>query len=142
MKCLSFDQGFAIVATFAVICGLGAGFWVLGPPGRQRLIRSDQQRLQDLRSTAERLYRQAQEEENYKLPKTLTANDLENDPLTNQAYEYERLTQTTYQLCAEFATDSSTYPFQSQPQNQDAWSHPQGRHCFEFNIAEQPPNLY
>ena len=60
------------------------------------------------------------------------------------AYFYERLSETTYQLCAEFATDSNTYLLQnrSQDRNIDKWAHPQGWHCFNFEVTEQPPILY
>ena len=144
MKRFSLDQVFATVATVAVIFGLVAGFWVLGTPSRQRLIAADRQRLQDIRSTAQKLYGKAKGKEDYKLPKTLRENVLAQDPLTNQPYFYQRLTEKTYQLCAEFATDSSTYPLQnrSQKRNLDKWAHPQGKHCFDFDVTEQPLVLY
>lgn len=144
MKRFSIDRVFAAVATVAVICALIAGFWVMGTPDRQRLIRADRQRLRDIRSIAQKLSWKATRKDEYKLPKTLLENNLAKDPLTNQPYLYERLSETTYQLCAEFATDSSTYLLQnrSQDRNVDKWAHPQGRHCFNFDVTEQPPTLY
>jgi hypothetical protein len=141
---LSFDQIFAIVATVAVLWGIGAGFWVLGTPGRQRLISADRQRLQDLNQIAQELHWRAEAQDNYELPASLPDDDLQQDPLTGQPYEYIRLTETTYQLCAEFATDSSTYPLQNRQPNRDRakWSHPQGRHCFEFDLTQQPSGVY
>lgn len=144
MKRFSVDQVFAMVATVAVICGFVAGFWVLGTPERQRLIRADRQRLKDISLIAQNLYRKARRKDDYKLPKTLLENDLAKDPLTKQPYFYKRLSEKTYQLCAEFATDSSTYLLQTRPQDRDMdkWAHPQGRHCFDFEVTKQPPGLY
>jgi hypothetical protein len=143
MKRFSLDQIFAIVATIVVIGGIVAGFWVLGTPGRQRLISADRQRIEDLRGIAQELYWQAQNQENYQLPASLSEDDLRRDPLTQQLYEYKRLTDQTYQLCAEFSTDSSTYPLGNRPQEQDRqnWQHPQGRHCFDFDVSKQSPNF-
>ncbi|MDJ0719642.1 MAG: hypothetical protein QNJ54_36365 [Prochloraceae cyanobacterium] len=144
MKRFSVDQVFATVATVAVICALIAGFWVIGSPGRQRLIRAARQRLKDIRSISYNLYRKAKGKEDYKLPKTWLENNLALDPLTNQPYFYKRLSDKTYQLCASFATDSSTYLLQNRPQNRkmDKWTHPQGRHCFNFDVTKKPPTLY
>ena len=143
-KSFSIDQVFATVATVAVICGLVAGFWVLGTPGRQRLINADRQRLEDIRSIAQNLSGKARGKDDYKLPTTLSENDLAKDPLSKKTYFYQRLSEKTYQLCGEFATDSSTYPLPNRPQepNVDKWKHPQGRHCFDFDVTEPPANLY
>lgn len=139
MKRLSFDQRFAIAATVAVVAGLIAGFWVLGTPGRQRLITSDRQRIQDLRNIAFDLYNTAQDQgSDYTLPTSLDKNDRQRDPITDELYEYQRLSDTTYELCAEFATDSSTYPLQNNSPDAEQWQHPEGRHCFEFDINERP----
>ena len=143
MKRLSIDRIFAIVATTAVVCGLAAGFWVVGTPGRQRLVNADRRRLQDIRRIAQNLYWKAQEQNGYTLPESLPENDLARDPLTDRPYEYRRLTESAYQLCAEFGTDSSTYPLQNRSSDAGAnrWEHPQGNHCFDFDVTEQPPNF-
>jgi hypothetical protein len=144
MKGFSTDQVFATVATCAVGCGLLAGFWVVGTPGYQRLVRVDQQRLGDLSSIANNLYRQAQDKKSdFKLPESLPTSIQAKDPLTKQPYGYTRLTEKTYQLCAEFATDSSTYPLQNSPDaDQGAWTHPKGKHCFDFDVTEQPKGIF
>ena len=100
--------------------------------------------MRDIRSIAQLLSWKATQKDDYKLPKTLLENNLAKDPLTNQPYFYARLSETTYQLCAEFATDSNTYLLQnrSQDRNIDKWAHPQGWHCFNFEVTEQPPILY
>lgn len=141
-KPISFDRAFAGIATVAVAAGIIAGFWVLGTPGRQRDIAADRQRLQDLQSIAFELNGRSQSQAEFELPAELEDSQRREDPITNQLYDYERLSASSYELCAEFATDSSTYPLQNASQRDEFWRHPEGRHCFEFDITEQPPSIY
>jgi hypothetical protein len=138
---LSFNRVFALVATTAVGAAVVAGFWVLGTPGRQRAIMADQQRLQDLTTIAQGLHQDYLEQpEQYRLPETLSTRDRLQDPLTDLPYEYQRLGDRRYQLCATFDTDSRDYrlkPLISGDPGQ-LRDHPQGRHCFEFNPSEYP----
>ncbi|MBD2114301.1 MULTISPECIES: hypothetical protein [Cyanophyceae] len=141
----TFDRAFAAVATAAVGLAIVAGFWVLGTPGRQREIAADRQRLQDVASIAQRLHEQyLADDDSFELPATLDAIELRNDPLTNQPYEYERLGDRDFNLCATFDTDSSTHRLSPQESNPDAgrWQHPEGRHCFEFDVTEYPTLVY
>ena len=141
----AFDRAFAAVATAAVVAAIAAGFWVLGTPGRQREIAADRQRLQDMGTIAQRLHeRYLTDNDSFELPATLEASELRNDPLTNQPYEYERLSDRDFNLCATFDTDSSTHRLSGQNSNPDAarWQHPEGRHCFEFDVAEFPTLVY
>lgn len=141
----AFDRAFAAVATAAVVAAIAAGFWVLGTPGRQREIAADRQRLQDVGTIAQRLHeRYLTDNDSFELPATLDASELRNDPLTNQPYEYERLSDRDFNLCATFDTDSSTHRLSSQNSNPEAerWQHPEGRHCFEFDVAEYPTLVY
>lgn len=138
----SADQIFATVATLAVVAGVLAGFWVLGTPGRQRAIAADRQRLQDLQSIAADLHFRYQDSDDFQLPASLDAERQQRDPLTDEPYEYRSLSDTTYELCAEFATDSSTYPLRNTARRNEFWQHPAGEHCFEFEVDEQPPSVY
>ncbi len=140
MNYSAFDRIFAALATVAVAAGAVAGFWVLGTPGRQRLITSDRQRLEDLNAIANTLYWQNQDQEDYVLPDALDSRDERQDPITQAPYAYSKVDDTRYQLCANFATDSSTHKL-ANIHNQ-AWQHPQGSHCFELDITQQPPSLY
>jgi hypothetical protein len=142
----AFDRAFAAVATVAVGLAVVAGFWVLGTPGRQREIAADRQRLQDMAAIAQRLHERyiSSQNDRFELPTALEAMDLRNDPLTNQTYEYQKLGDRTFQLCATFDTDSSTHRLSDQESNPDAerWQHPQGRHCFEFDVTQFPTLVY
>ncbi|MDJ0702283.1 MAG: hypothetical protein QNJ46_03300 [Leptolyngbyaceae cyanobacterium MO_188.B28] len=138
------DRNFAVIASIAVVIGVVAGFWVLGGPNRQRLIAADRERVEDLRSIAWRLYQEAERDldrgQAVELPESLEGRNSAVDPITNLAYEYRRLSQTTYELCAEFATDSGDSPLRQTPRRseENEWRHPQGRHCFEFDVSEAP----
>ncbi|MEM1253624.1 MAG: hypothetical protein AAGI69_14425 [Cyanobacteria bacterium P01_H01_bin.21] len=137
----AFDRIFAALATIAVAAGAVAGFWVLGTPGQQRLIMSDRQRLEDLSAIANTLYWQRQDQdEDYVLPDELNTDDQRQDPITQEPYAYSRLDDSRYELCANFVTDSDTHKLVNTP-NQ-SWQHPQGNHCFELDITQQPPSLY
>lgn len=141
---LSNNRLFAILATVAVLMTTVIGFWLLGSPQKQRQIRLDQQRLQDLYQIAQSLHRQAQQslnrDEPVNLPKTLSTTLPKTDPVSGNAYEYQQLDSTRYQLCAEFATDSETYRFRNEAaSNPEFWKHSAGRDCFEVNVLEEPP---
>lgn len=138
MNPLTFDRIFAGLATTAVLAGTVAGFWVLGTPGQQRLIMADQQRLEDLSAIANTLYWRSQEQNDYALPDVLSSDDLREDPITRERYDYRKIDDSNYQLCANFATDSDTHKLASQ-QN---WQHPQGAYCFELELIQPPPSLY
>ncbi len=141
----SFDRAFTGVATVAVVAAIAAGFWVLGTPGRQREIAADRQRLEDISTIAQRLHeRYLGSNSNIALPNTLPAEEVRNDPLTNQPYEYARLSDREFELCATFDTDSSTHRLSNQNPTPDAqrWQHPEGRHCFEFDVNEFPGVVY
>lgn len=141
----AFDRAFAAAATVAVGLAIAAGFWVLGTPGRQREFAADRQRLQDVAAIAQRLHEQyLADDDSFELPATLEASERRDDPLTNQPYEYERLGDRTFELCATFDTDSSSQRLNNQRSNPDAqrWQHPAGRHCFEFDVTEFPGVVY
>lgn len=145
LRSLSLDQAFALVATVAVGLGIVGGFWVLGTPGRQRSIAADRQRLQDLGAMAQNLHQNyLNQTDTYQLPPSLPTAESRVDPLTQQPYEYERLGDRTFQLCATFDTDSSTYRLSQRFPDPDRqrWEHPQGRHCFEFDVTEFPGVVY
>lgn len=139
---VSFDKAFAIAATVAVAAGVVAGFWVLGTPGRQRAVAADRQRLRDLQSIAFDLHMRSQNQpDEFQLPAQLDPSQMREDPLTNEPYEYQRLSESRFELCAEFDTDSSSYPLQNATQSAEFWQHPEGRHCFELDTNQQPPSL-
>ncbi len=142
MNQLKFDRVFALVATAAVVTGAIAGFWLLGSPTQQRQIRADQQRLRDLHQIAQNLNQKAEQSQNrgkpVNLPASLSASERKSDPISGKLYDYQRIDNTRYKLCAEFATNSAEDRLQDPTTEQDFWQHPAGRHCFQLNVLEKP----
>lgn len=141
MRPFCLDRAFALAATLAVAIGLGAGFWLVGGPGRQRAIAADQQRWQDLTTIAVNLHQGYLANTNhYRLPPELMPDGTPTDPITSQPYDYLRLSDLRYQLCASFATDSHTNARLKDPQRpyRGSRQHPQGRYCRDFDVSRSP----
>lgn len=134
------------ISLVVVVGAIVWGFVVLGSPRTQRLYKYDDQKVNDLMNINS-------EVTNYyslngKLPTTISDIDVQyymnlNDSQIQKPYEYEKLTATTYNLCADFnkasphynTTESSVarYPYGM------SWEHDAGRYCFKQTIN---PNLY
>jgi hypothetical protein len=142
----STDQAFVAISLVSVLAAIVTGFWLLGSPGQQRLISLDNKRLEDLSGIASAISNQninVGEGEARPLPETLpttlpTSSSL-TDPVSNQPYEYRRLTDSTYELCATFATASSGQDDRSWLAQ--SWPHPAGRHCFKLDKSGTQPLL-
>lgn len=142
----STDRTFVAVSTAAVLIAIVAGFWLLGSPGQQRLLSLDSERVDDLTQIASNLVYAVENPGNTtpapplpeQLPNSMASRDDLRDPLTDEPYEYRRLSDSAYELCATFATDSTQLEKTSQFSNTQ-WPHPAGRHCFEVaKSASQP----
>ncbi|PZO58038.1 MAG: hypothetical protein DCF15_05930 [Phormidesmis priestleyi] len=140
------DRTFVAVSTAAVLIAIVAGFLLLGSPGQQRLLSLDSERVNDLSQIASNLVYTVENPGNTtpapQLPESLPASianrDDLRDPLTKEPYEYRRLSDSAYELCATFATDSTQQDKTSQFIDTQ-WPHPVGRHCFEIaKSASQP----
>lgn len=136
-----------IIAGVIVIGSIIWGFAVLGSPATQRLIKYDEQKVNDLMGINNGI-------SNYYqnlgiLPKTLAdlspnyyvpAVDLQ----TQKPYEYEKTGNLTYNLCAEFNkasnSNGNTTAFVTYPYGTVSWNHPAGRYCFGQTI--NPNNYY
>lgn len=145
-RSFSTDQAFVAISLVSVLAGIVTGFWLLGSPGQQRLISLDNKRLEDLSGIASALSGQytaggSSEAKPLpeKLPETLPAPSNLKDPESNQPYEYRRLSDSTYELCANFATDSSEQDDSSWLAQ--SWPHPAGRHCFKIEKLGTQPTL-
>ncbi len=137
------DRAFVIASLVLVIAGIGVGFGVLGSPARQRRISLDAERIQDLNAIASQLQFQAQEpgKAESNLPEQLPENlKLSRDPVTGDLYEYRRIDESTYELCATFTTDSREYG-EGQSWLDAQWQHPEGRYCFEIEASSASPTV-
>jgi hypothetical protein len=128
----------AAVATLAVAAGIVGALVHLGSPAERRLRRLDEERLRRLdllRNSIETFY--ARDD---RLPPDFAAlrdqpwlRPVENDPETGAAFGYEITGPKGFRLCADFARRSPPPPRGTEP---DFWTHPQGRHCFDVEVAE------
>ena len=144
----STDRTFVAVSTAAVLIAIVAGFLMLGSPGQQRLISLDSERVNDLSQIASNLVYTVENPGNTtpapqlpeSLPASIASRDDLRDPLTKEPYEYRRLNDSAYELCATFATNSTQPEPDKTPQLINTqWPHPVGRHCFEIaKSASQP----
>ena len=135
------DRAFVITSLLLVIAGIGAGFGVLGSPSQQRRVSLDAERIQDLNNIASQLQFQAQGSGKTKsnLPEQLPeALKFDRDPVTGEPYEYRRIDEGTYELCATFVTDSRKYA-EGQSWLDAQWQHPEGRYCFEIDASSASP---
>jgi len=135
----------AIVAVIVIV-----GFFIAGSPFKQRLVRFDRERVNDLQMIQGQIVNFWINKE--KLPASL--NDLKDnisgfvapvDPETGNPYEYRVKGNLTFELCANFNFTSKegavnisapAYPRYGIEEN---WNHSAGRVCFERNID---PDIY
>jgi len=136
---------YRVVSCVVVLGSIIWGFVVLGSPRTQRLYRYDDQKVNDLMNINNEVINHYSM--NGVLPNTLADITVQyyislNDAQTQKPYEYEKLTATTYNLCAAFnkntndktgSTSTSSYYYGM------SWLHDEGRYCFKQTIN---PNIY
>lgn len=139
-----------------VIAAIVGGFVVVGSPTKQRDLRLDSQRVNDLSSIQWQVINHYQQKE--ALPATLKElNDeisgylVPKDPVSSEEYSYRIIDANSrkFELCATFARSSednkgrgqygvgygvsysTSYP---RPYGEDIWDHAAGKVCFERTI--------
>lgn len=144
--CGSREQKIAAGILMAVVAAsVILGFSIIGSPQTQRLIRYDEQKINDLNSIQYRVTTYYQQKD--ELPKTIS--DLK-DPLVygsfpedpqGKPYEYYKESELEFVLCAEFNRPSrqsgNYYKDISAPRGTvhgDAWRHDAGYYCFKRTI--------
>lgn len=140
---------FAWGSSIVVIAAVVAGLILAGSPFKQRLVRFDNQKLNDLQAIQWQIVNYWQQKQT--LPASLE--DLRDDisgfvppvdPQTGSIYEYDVTGPLAFELCANFNLSSDetsiTKPI---PEYRDTanetWNHPEGNHCFSRTID---PELY
>ena len=135
---MSRDARAALLAAIAIVVVIILGFRVLGGPGAQRLIRSDERTVRSLAELAQKI-QQKWRASNSQLPPTLDSwseNEKE-DPLTHKTFVYHPKSASAYELCAAFATDNR---HQEPGEAEDAWRHAKGDFCFSLDATQSVPN--
>ena len=126
----------AIAASVVVVATLIASIAVMGPPSRQRQHRLDERRVADLGriQMALQVYRNAHDT----LPAGLSvlaaapgARLPIRDAESGEAYGYERKDDSSYRLCARFATDTAEALDAPPTWPPGGWEHAAGWQCFE-----------
>jgi hypothetical protein len=133
-------------ALLVVVATIFSGFLIIGSPMDQRLYRFDEQKVQDLQSI------QWQVRDHWQtqgaLPESLdvlsdpfTGYSVPKDAQTGAAYEYMRVSETTFELCATFNKDSRGNQYDAMrqvdfPQGDldGPFMHSSGRTCFSRTI--------
>lgn len=145
-------RGNAIFMVFLTVAAIVTGFILVGSPTKQRNIRFDNQRINDLQGIQWQVVNYWQTKS--KLP--VSADDIVDsisgykvplDPVTGAKYVYSVKNDKTFTLCADFALatqDTSgrgvyngqysvDYSYPSLSQN-DNWTHGTGKTCFDRTI--------
>jgi hypothetical protein len=135
------------LVAFLLIAGLVWAFRFLGTPAEQRALRMDLKRIDRMESLMWEIERYYVYQEKPKLPESLDQLRASQsvsfdpsaiyDPLTRKPFEYRRLTDNEYELCAEFQTDFREEVKKGRISRDLAakWMHPKGRYCFRFQIG-------
>ena len=133
------DTWAAIVAAIAVVAVVILGLRILGGPRNQRLVQSDLRTLQKLGELAQRI-KVTWDSSGKVLPADLEKfpTSIRQNPLTKKFFTYRPKSNSEYELCATFATDSRN--LQGQNTN-DLWAHPEGDYCFHLDASQQVPQV-
>jgi hypothetical protein len=134
------SRSLIIAAYVIVLAAVVFGFIALGSPSSRRGVQLDIQRVENLRTMQYDVgnYYSLNDE----LPDSLS--DLRSvhvDPKTKSSYEYNKLDDEKFELCATFDTVSDmneTYYMYGSTvaSGADDFSHDTGRVCFERNVAD------
>jgi hypothetical protein len=139
---LTRDSAAALLASAAVIAVIIAGFYRTHGPSMQRLLRSDQKRV-DLVGQLANEIRIQYNNAHQKLPAELTAlqSVKYKDPVTGHPLEYSVKSETQYTICTTL--DLPTPKDDEQKVEYAFWKHSAGHACFDFDTnAPSPPVPY
>ncbi len=133
-----------VVATFIILASIVWGFAVLGSPRTQQLLKYDEQKVVDLQDINNQITSYYMTKGF--LPETLVQMVKENyytiqtDQQNQKPYEYKKITDKTYNLCAEFNKESKNDNPLSLPNTygRQGWEHLVGHYCFELDVNSIP----
>lgn len=135
------------VATVAVVALVIAGLFAIGSPATARKFKADQERRNRLSQIHYVLAGHVREEGS--LPRSLEEVDEEvlrqsgygfdtrKDPATGEFFEYRRLGDRRYEVCADFETSSDDNRSQEFGPYPGDLEHEAGRTCFDRRITNQ-----
>jgi hypothetical protein len=139
---LNRNTGMAILSTIVIVVMVISGFWFLGSPNTQRMLRADIKRIQDLFQLSGQINGHWSTN-GHKLPEHLDElpNVASADPVSRVAYEYRSKEGSQYELCATFSTEGQLH---NGAMSRTKWSHPAGRYCFQMDASQgaENPNIF
>jgi hypothetical protein len=143
-----FRKIWVIVSAIVILLCIVWGFSVLGSPRTQQLLKYDEQKVNDLQN----IEGSVQNFYSLKgvLPKDLTELSTQQnyyinttDSQTEKPYEYQKTSEITYNLCAEFNKESEDNTDLTRHADyylgSFSWKHSAGQYCFSETVN---PNTY
>ena len=129
----------AIAATIVVVAAVILGMRVLGSPANQRLVQSDLSRVRGLWGVALGV-KSTWDAPGNALPANLDRflDTVKQDPVTNKLFIYRPKSNSAYELCATFSTDSHNLHVDNM---NDFWDHPKGDYCFQLDASQPVPQV-
>lgn len=138
----------AALVSLVILASIVSGFFIIGSPMKARALRFDERRVSDLSMLQGEIINFWQQKK--KLPQRLE--DLKDDirgfqpptdPATGTSYEYKKLKNLSFELCAKFNLETSAqrkqiYRHYEQVYDQN-WQHGAGRACFTRTVD---PDIY
>lgn len=141
------------IAGLVVLIAIVSGFFIIGTPQSQRLVRFDREKVNDLQNIQWQIVNFWQNKE--RLPENLeelkdpiSSFTVPVDPQTKEGYGYNVISVLTFELCAQFNKESTglpneniriAKPFGASSIKDSNWAHDEGEVCFERTID---PDLY
>jgi len=135
------------VATVAVVALVIAGLFAVGSPATARKFKADQERRNRLSQIhfvlaghvreVGSLPRSLAEVDDEVLRQSGSGFDTRKDPATGEFFEFRRLTERRYEVCADFETSSDDDRSQEFGPYPGDLEHQAGRTCFERRITDQ-----
>lgn len=128
---MTISRAITVAAILIVIGIVVAAFVTIGSPKHARAEALDRQRVSDLGDLAAELH------EDYGAgPLPAAVPQPRHDPVSGQPYEYQRLGDNRYRLCATFELPTS--PDQrTGPDVTTFWHHPAGRFCYILHVGNR-----
>ena len=132
---------YGVIVALVVLVSIVSGFFIMGSPQTQRLLKYDEQKISDLQEIQWQVIRYW--EDTGEVPETLAelsdplVFSVPNDPQTEEAYGYEKRGEQEFTLCATFnkatlenrRNTNVYFPLGGQFL-EDTWVHPEGEYCF------------
>jgi hypothetical protein len=138
---MTWHRTFAGCAGALMALTLGVGFWSTGSPSSLRVLNQDSRRVRDLHDLTVQIENKRYSGGLQVPPASLADVGLSgSDPFIGRPYEYRRIDNGRYELCAGFGAASP-----SASGTALFWAHSAGRKCFNVSFAQSapfPPNYF